>query len=98
MTAEAAAPGSPHPSSTGTISRCAVEEMGMNSVKPCTRPSTTASRIDIVSAKSHTPAQHSALGTPFLHLPDHRQNHRPPPHGPAKVALECGAHRFLQQL
>src|SRR5438552_16923697 len=46
MTADAAAPGSPQPRRTGTISRWAVELMGMNSVRPWTRPRTRASRMD----------------------------------------------------
>ena len=44
-TAVKAAPGSGHPRSAGTRRRCAVEEMGRNSVIPCTAPSRAASRF-----------------------------------------------------
>src|SRR3974390_3278379 len=36
-------PGSCHPNSQGTSAKCAVLEIGKNSVSPCTRPSTITS-------------------------------------------------------
>src|SRR5215203_492115 len=80
MTAETAAPGSPQPRSSGTSLRWPVEEMGMNSVRPWTRPRTIASTMD----KSH--------------LPNHRQDQRPPSHVLAEVALQECAHLFLQHV
>jgi hypothetical protein len=41
-----AAPGSSQPASEPTIRRWALEEIGRNSVSPCTRPRTTASNHD----------------------------------------------------
>src|SRR4051812_11053270 len=38
------APGSPHPVSAPTMRRCALDEIGRNSVSPCTRPRMIASR------------------------------------------------------
>src|SRR5215211_6584264 len=38
-----AAPGSPQPNASPTMRRCALDEIGRNSVRPCTRPRTTAS-------------------------------------------------------
>src|SRR5438309_8877711 len=90
ITALAAAAGSPHPSMTGTISRCAVELMGMNSVSPCTRPRTMASVMFILLY----PAPQGEL----LHLPDHRQDQRPAAHGLAEVALQHGPHLLLQNV
>src|SRR3954454_22165555 len=43
MTAVKAAPGSSQPAKAGTIRRCAVLEMGRNSVRPWTMPRTIAS-------------------------------------------------------
>ena len=43
VTAVNAAPGSSQPSSAGTIRWCALEEIGRNSVSPCTIPKTMAS-------------------------------------------------------
>src|SRR5229473_2085247 len=82
MTADAAAPGSPHPRTDGTISRCAVELMGMNSVRPWTRPRTIASMMVMF----------------LLHLPNHRQDHRPPSHFLAEVAFEEAAHFLLSEI
>src|SRR5687768_16879355 len=48
ITAVNAAPGSPQPNSSGKIRRCALLEMGRNSVTPWRVPSTTALR------RSHT--------------------------------------------
>src|SRR3954468_22541310 len=74
MTALAAAPGSPQPRRIGTIARCAVEEIGMNSVSPWTRPRTIASMMDmapqrkgaecwVLSAESENGCLDSALST-----------------------------------
>src|ERR1041385_5508106 len=38
QTAENAAPGSSQPSNAGTMRRCALDEIGRNSVSPCTIP------------------------------------------------------------
>src|SRR4051794_33857737 len=43
MIAVNAAPGSSQPNAVPTMRRCALEEIGRNSVRPCTRPRTTAS-------------------------------------------------------
>ena len=43
VTAVNAAPGSSQPSSAGTIRWCALDEIGRNSVSPCTIPRTMAS-------------------------------------------------------
>src|SRR6476469_3890253 len=43
-TAVNAAPGSSQPAKAGTTRRCAVDEIGRNSVSPCTMPRTMACR------------------------------------------------------
>ena len=42
VTAVKAAPGSSQPAKAGTMRRCAVLEIGRNSVSPCTMPRTMA--------------------------------------------------------
>ena len=46
VTAVNAAPGSSQPRKAGTMRRCAVLEMGRNSVSPCTMPRTIDWKID----------------------------------------------------
>ena len=49
VTAVNAAPGSSQPANAGTMRRCAVLEIGRNSVSPCTIPRTIASRTDMAA-------------------------------------------------
>src|SRR3954463_11387556 len=103
MTADTAAPGSPQPRIDGTISRCAVELIGMNSVKPCTRPRTMASMmvIGLLFSGQWSAASgqiKKTLATDHSHLPDHRQNHRTATHFLAEVALEQTAHFLLRDV
>ena len=54
VTAVKAAPGSCQPSSCESTRMCALEEIGRNSVKPCTTPRKTASNHDIVKKPDPT--------------------------------------------
>src|SRR3954447_24288103 len=60
ITAVNAEPGSSQPTNAGTMRRCAVLEIGRNSVSPCTMPRTMASKIDI-SAPPYCGAPESIL-------------------------------------
>ncbi len=51
VTAVKAAPGSSQPNSWDRISRCALDEIGRNSVRPWTMPRTMASNQDTTSAR-----------------------------------------------
>ncbi len=51
ITAVNAAPGSPHPNSSGKIRRCALLEIGRNSVRPWMMPSTTALRRSVTAGQ-----------------------------------------------
>src|ERR671933_42729 len=53
-----AAPGSPQPRASPTTRRCALEEMGRNSVRPCTSPRTTAS-IQLIARSTPVDRQRS---------------------------------------
>src|SRR3954469_6406695 len=64
ITAVKAEPGSSHPTNAGTIRRCAVLEIGRNSVSPWTIPRTMASKSDM-SAPPYCGPPESIL-TPVL--------------------------------
>src|SRR3954451_5880709 len=65
ITAVKAEPGSSQPTNAGTMRRCAVLEIGRNSVSPCTMPRTIASKIDM-SAPPYCDAPESILTLELL--------------------------------